>query len=72
MFVLPAVFSWPVVTKGCFPLVTVELTQARADPAPAREARETWQGPAIDQEGSLPLGCWLLPAPRPCRSPPAI
>lgn len=42
MFVLPSVFSWPVVTKGRFPLVTAELTQARADPARAREA---W-GPA--------------------------
>lgn len=42
MFVLPSVFSWPAVTKGRFPLVTAELTQARADPARAREA---W-GPA--------------------------
>ena len=33
MFVLPSVFSQPAVTKGRFPLVTVELTPARADPA---------------------------------------
>lgn len=55
MFVWPSVFSRPVVTKGRFPLVTVELTQARADPAPAKEAWGT-HGP----------GCWQggHPAPR--------
>lgn len=35
LFVLPSVFSRPVVTKGRFPLVTAELAQARADLAPA-------------------------------------
>lgn len=56
-FVMPSVFSWPVVTKGCFPFVTVALTQARANPAPAREAWGTRQGPATDKEGTPPLGC---------------
>lgn len=54
MFVLPSVFSGPAVTKGRFPLVTVELTQARADPAPAREA---W--------GPTGPGCWQGGHPAP-------
>ena len=54
MFVWPSVFSRLVVTKGRFPLVTVGLTQARADPAPAREAWGT-RGP----------GCWQGGHPAP-------
>lgn len=42
--------------------MTVELTQARANPAPAREAWGTRQGPATDKEGTLLLGCPLLPS----------
>lgn len=66
MFVLPSVFSRLLVTKGRFPLVTVELTQARADPAPAREAPGTrgpgrWQGghptPGAPGAASTPQFC---------------
>lgn len=58
MFALPSVFSWPAVTKGRFPLVTAELTQARADPAPAREARP----PAGRAPCSWGAGCCLHPS----------
>lgn len=62
MFVLPSVFSGPVVTKGRFPLVTAELTQARADPAPAKEAWGTRQGPATGRQGALLPGRRVLPS----------
>lgn len=63
MFVLPSVLSRPAVTKGRFPLVTGELTRARADPAPVREA---W-GPAGP-------GHWHggHPCSRGSRGPPAL
>ena len=69
MFVLPSVFSQPVVTKGRFPLVTVELTLARADPA-GRGRPGDPQGPATGREApcswgtsELPALCFRLPRP---------
>lgn len=57
MFVLPSVFPGPVVTKGHFPSVTAELSQARVPLAPVREAWGTLQGLATCREGALPPGC---------------
>ena len=55
MFVLPSVFSQPAVTKGRFPLVTVELTLARADPA-GRGRPGDPQGPATGREAPCSWG----------------
>lgn len=63
MFVLPSVFPGPVVTKGRFPSVTAELSQARVPLAPVREAWGTLQGLATCREGALPPGCQALPPP---------
>lgn len=68
LFVLPSVFSRPVVTKGRFPLVTAELAQARADLAPAEEAWGT-RRPGHWQGGSLPSSD-LPPAREPVDSSP--
>lgn len=62
MFVLPSVFPGPVVTKGRFPSVTAELSQARVHLAPVREAWGTLQGPATGR-GPCPQGARLLPLP---------
>lgn len=63
MFVLPSVFSQPAVTKGRFPLVTVELTPARADPA-GRGRPGDPQGPATGREAPCSWGTSELPALR--------
>ena len=49
MFVLPSVFSRPAGPQGRCPLVTVELTPARADPA-GRGRPGDPQGPATGRE----------------------
>ena len=63
MFVLPSVFSRPAVTKGRFPLVTVELTPARADPARRGRPGDP-QGPATGREAPCSWGTNELPALR--------
>lgn len=69
MFALPSVFPRPAVTKGRFPLVTAELTQARAaQPQPRRPGHRQGGPPAP----GVPVLPHLSFAPRRLRTPASL